>query len=350
MFLFQCSTKEAKTSETDEDTTHYEAGKVVQERVDVKGDFNGDGEIETAVNRLIKEGEIQSADWIYTIVFSDPAIQSLTYTSSVEIPGILINEGPLNNIPGDELSIVTQASWMGMAGINVYTMFQGLWGSAMYGVNSKIMLPDSLTFDDLIFNQNHSVFYYEYVISGFGGDDDDLRETGFYKTEAKLYADIESISNRFMEEELIGSMDADGDGVDELMRIVLVAEGEEESELRLEFSEPRIKPMAISSGRCTGVVYVEGELDDVMGSELSVLNCGIMPNYGFMTLFSYVDNRWKKRLDGISIRDILPEGVTQEDIFFREDGVAYYYEDEDLDTLANSANKAEVKKVKIEWK
>src|SRR5689334_16671199 len=68
IMLLQCTSKETQTAETPDDTTHYEAEIVEPEKIDLKGDFNGDGKIETAVLRLIKEGEIQSTPWIFTIV------------------------------------------------------------------------------------------------------------------------------------------------------------------------------------------------------------------------------------------------------------------------------------------
>jgi hypothetical protein len=215
------------------------------------------------------------------------------------------------------------------------------------------MLPDSLSFDDLVFAKNEKVFYYEYVDNTMGGAEDpdaDDREPGFYKNEAKLITTIEPMSNRFLEEEIVGSIDVDGDGAEELMRIVLVRDAEEFAAYRLEFSNPSVKPLALGGGRCKADVFVEGDLDSVRGSELSVMECGTMANYNFISTFSYINNRWKKRIDGIRTRDIMPDNFTREDIIFKENGEVYYYEDEELDTFISTGKKDSMKKVKADLK
>src|SRR5690242_548179 len=105
---FYCSPKESAETSSDVDSLTYDAKPVVQDSSDIQGDFNGDGTNETGALRLIKEGELQSTPWIYSLVFSDPAIQTLTFTNDLENPPTLINEGQLNDLPGDELSIFTQ--------------------------------------------------------------------------------------------------------------------------------------------------------------------------------------------------------------------------------------------------
>jgi hypothetical protein len=356
VMVSSCSNKSESTDEssTPQDTTRYEAGVVTQEKVDVEGDFNGDGKTETAVLRMIKEGELQSTPWIYTLVFSDPAIQSLTFDAPLESP-IVMNESKINNIPGDELTIITQAPMMGVTGVNVYGLSDGMWGPVMEGFGSKIMLPDSLSFNDLVFTENGKAFYFDFVDNDPTGlfepePGEDNREAGYYKTEARLFTTIEPMSNRFLEDEVLGSIDVDGDGEEEMMRMVLVQEAEEFATYRLEFSNPKIKPLAIGGGRCGGVAINEGDLDGMPGSELSLWECGIMRNYNSISTFSYINSRWKKRLDGLNTRDIMPEGFALEDIIFKENGEVYYYEDEELDVFARTGNKAEMKRVKAELK
>ena len=348
LFLLQCTSKEKQTVVATEDTTRYEAGIIEPEKVDLKGDFNGDGKTETAVLRLIKEGEIQSTPWIYTLVFSDPAIQSFTFDNYWELP-LILNDGPLNNTPGDELTIVETGFMMGTAIARVYSLSGGMWGKAMGSFGSRTLLPDSLGFEDLVFADSGNVFYYEFVDDTFGGveePDADDREAGFYKTEAKLFTAIEPMSNRFLEEEIVGSMDVDGDGIEEMMRITTVFDNEESPTKRLEFSNPSIKPMALSD--TFAEVIVEGDLDGVQGSELSILDYGIMPNYNYLMVFSYVNGRWKNILEGPRTRTIMPDGLTREDLIFREREDVYYYEDEELDNFNGS--KENMKKVKAEMK
>jgi hypothetical protein len=350
---FCCSIKETSETSSDTDSLIYDATPTAQDTSDIQGDFNGDGTTETGVLQLIKEGELQATPWIYSLVFSDPAIQTLTFTNDLDIPPTLINEGPLNNLPGDELSVFTQAGMMMMASIDVYSLTDGMWGIALDPIQTRSLLPDSLSLNDLVFTEGGKVFYYEYSDNTLGGaeeENSDERDPGFYKAEAKLITSIEPISNRFLEEEVIGSGDVDGDGVEELMRLVIVSSDEEQATVRLEFSNPKIKALSVSGIRCSGEAWAEGDLDGKPGSEIGIMECGTMANYNFISAYSFSNGHWKKLVDEIRTRDIMPEGFDRADIIFKDAEGLWYHEDEALDGFEKDADPAQLKKTKIELK
>jgi hypothetical protein len=75
-----------------------------------------------------------------------------------------------------------------------------------------------------------------------------------------------------------------------------------------------------------------------------------MPNYNYLSTYSYINNRWKKRLEGIRSRNVMPEGFTREDVIFKENGDVFYYEDEELEVFISTGKKDGMKKVKVELK
>ena len=240
-----------------------------------------------------------------------------------------------------------------MAGINVYSNTNGMWGAAMNSVTARTLLPDSLSLNDLVFTEGGKVFYFEYIDNTLGGAEDenaDEREPGFYKSEAKLIKPIETTSDRFLEEEVIGSADVNGDGAEEMMRLVAVNGDEEQAAVRLEFSNPKIKALSVESIRCSGEAWAEGDLDGKPGSEIAVMECGTMPNYNFVSVYSFADGHWRKLVGEIRTGDIMPEGFDRTDIIFKDAEGIWYHEDEDLDGFKDGDDPTKLKKTKVELK
>ena len=92
----------------------------------LKGDFDGDGNIETAVIHLVKVGVPDVETWKMSVDFSNKNISSIPFQSDQDYAG-LINEGKLDNDSGDELSVSTPPNH----GIDnfkqTYTFKNGSW-------------------------------------------------------------------------------------------------------------------------------------------------------------------------------------------------------------------------------
>lgn len=320
------------------------------DKVETKGDFNGDGNQESVGVVVVSEGEMQSKNWIYNVIFSNPNIPSFSFESPLD-SYVVINEGPLNFSPGDELSIITQSRMMGLSSIYVYTFVKGAWGNAMDPIASKFLLPDSIQFDDLIFTKNDQIYFYEYFIEDLGGaEDDDDRETGFYEKAANVYEDIGPLAEIIPEDEIDLESDIDGDGMLEIAwtEVTEVASGEErETSYKIKFSKSSIPPIVVSSFRGFEF-WSEGDLDGNPGSEISIATGMNMMNYNFISVYSLRDGKWKVVFDGLQTRDILPDGVTRGDLIFKENKIIYCYEDEVVEQLANKVDRAKIRtKIKL---
>ena len=355
LFLASCTSKNNSNVDSANDTTSTveltrdslpskertptNATPIKIDKVETSGDFDGDGKQEEVGVLLISEGEQQSKNWIYKVIFSNPSIPSFTFECGTE-SYVVMREGQLNTAPGDELSIVTPHPIMGGAGVAVFTFVKGVWGNAMASFLSTTLMPDSIPLEDLIITKNSQTFFYEYHLQQWN-DEDDNQATGFYERKAKLYDKIEPLPVTFLESEIIDESDFDGNGNLEAVRTVVIddrGEGEGTS-YRIEFSNRSIPSMEIGSLRGFDV-WVEEDLDGRPGNELSVLTGMTMMNYNFVSIYSLRNGKWVKIFDGLQTRDILPEGVHRTDLIFKENNIVYSYEDNVVDQLAKKVDGA----------
>jgi len=70
----------------------------------ITGDFNGDGVLDTASLRIVKEGKFDEEPYQLAIQFSSAIISPIKASYDHE-DLVLINEGDLDGQPGDELSV-----------------------------------------------------------------------------------------------------------------------------------------------------------------------------------------------------------------------------------------------------
>src|SRR5687768_261680 len=75
----------------------------------IAGDFDGNGKKEKALIHILKAGTFQEVPWKMSVDFSDANIPSIAFQSEAE-EAFLMNEGNLDGLPGDELSLVTPPS------------------------------------------------------------------------------------------------------------------------------------------------------------------------------------------------------------------------------------------------
>ncbi len=128
----------------------------------ITGDFNGDGTLDVAILRIVKEGVFQEESWTLAIEFPSRDIPSIEFQCDREY-STLINEGDLNNIAGDEITIYSPPLGGCTYHMTTYSLIDNKW---------KIIVPtfliptacDNMSYDQLqarIFKENDSIYYYE---------------------------------------------------------------------------------------------------------------------------------------------------------------------------------------------
>ncbi|WP_177765757.1 hypothetical protein [Flavobacterium sp. I3-2] len=129
----------------------------------IKGDFNGDGKIETAQLVKIKQGfgnpiEDGTSDE-FEIQFSNKKIKPIKIGCC---NAILVNEGDLNNKKGDEISIY-QAPMNGCTySMSTYTYSKSEWKTVV----DLFLIPtacENFSFteiDNLVLKENNTIYYY----------------------------------------------------------------------------------------------------------------------------------------------------------------------------------------------
>lgn len=130
----------------------------------IQGDFNGDGKMEFATLKKVKERKGNPIEngtpEVYEIQFSDPKIKPIL-ANCCDIR--LINEGDLNNNQTDEISIY-QAPMNGCTySMTTYSIINGKWKKIV----DTFLIPtgcEPLSDNDLqqrIFKENSSIYYFE---------------------------------------------------------------------------------------------------------------------------------------------------------------------------------------------
>jgi hypothetical protein len=351
-----CTSREVSQTQNDS-TSNQTITDTLPEGADAQGDFDGDGVVEAATVKLTTEGELQSKPWIYTIEFSNPKIVPFSFASGTEFYQIL-NEGTLNNIPGDELSVLTQGGTMGLTQLQAYSFSNAIWGYAMDGVSSYVNLPDSIPLQDIILKVNSDVFFYDYVNNNMGGveESESASEPDVYfkKTKAKLYTTIEPLPFIYNEDTDVEG-DFDGDANYEIARLIVMEEGSPEEQKpwssSVQFSNRKIKPFTFTSERYEGEIISEGDVNNNRGSELSVLTGTNMTNYNYLVVYTYTNGKWEPITnDEVMVPDILPDGLSLGDIIFEENGELFYYDSESIQEFKDTQQKSSLKKVKMNLK
>ena len=128
----------------------------------ILGDFNGDQQEEMSYVHVLKEGVFDKSPFLLSIDFSSSTINSLEISANKnEI--ILINEGNLDCLDGDELSILLPPNHGCTYTLITYSYFKGEWKQLF----EPILIPtrcDEISQIDLegrIFIANGIVCYYE---------------------------------------------------------------------------------------------------------------------------------------------------------------------------------------------
>lgn len=136
--------------------------KIIKVGKEIQGDFNGDGKFETAKLQIVENGIFDEKEWIFSVVFSDLSIPSLLFKCDKDY-SVLINEGSLNNISGDKITIYSPPNHGCTFIMTTYSLSKGKW---------EVMIPTFLfpTFcnyisdeylENMIFRKEDSVYYYE---------------------------------------------------------------------------------------------------------------------------------------------------------------------------------------------
>lgn len=156
------------------------------------GDFDGDGNNETAQLRLIKEGKFDEGGWKFSIDFSNTKIPSITFDGDQDYAS-LINEGKLDNDAGDELSVLTPPNHGTMNFIRTYTLKNNSWKEFMEPIMYQSTYyddPESAEKDDktptpeeAIFKEKGTVYYYDYQSVDLPNGEQEFK---FVKVKAKL--------------------------------------------------------------------------------------------------------------------------------------------------------------------
>jgi ketosteroid isomerase-like protein len=136
----------------------------------ITGDFDGDGVTETISTRILK-ADTGSEDELYelSIDFSGGRVKSMKENYNHEWL-YFINEGDLNDIPGDELTIYSPPNHGCTYDVTTYTFVNGKWKLLM----EPFMIPTScedISDDALqqkIFREGNTIYYYDMVPTDTG--------------------------------------------------------------------------------------------------------------------------------------------------------------------------------------
>jgi hypothetical protein len=134
-------------------------------KINISGDFNGDGQKENAWSVITSEAVFQQKEYGFSLFFSDKNVapfQSKTFSTS-DSTIILINEGDLNDVPGDEISIYLPPMNSLVYNMTTYTYHEGAW--KQFG--ETILIPTAFYGEQdldpakIIYKENGKVYYDE---------------------------------------------------------------------------------------------------------------------------------------------------------------------------------------------
>lgn len=174
------------TSESDEVSDKNIAAKKDKKDADRKigrnitGDFDGDGKKEKTNLTLIKEGKFDEVGYVLSIDFLSPSIKPMTFTCDQDWI-VMINEGDLNGVVGDEMTIYAPPNHGCIYNMTTYTYAEGEWKQIM----DSFLIPtfcDVLSDEELqqkIFKEGKVIYFLETDFA-----DEDFKSI---KKVAKLY-------------------------------------------------------------------------------------------------------------------------------------------------------------------
>lgn len=128
----------------------------------INGNFTGNKGADTAVLRVIKEGILGEEPWTLAVVFPDSDIPPIEFSCDRDY-SLLINEGDLNDIPGDEITIYSPPFGGCTYHMTTYSFIENKW---------IIVVPtflistacEPLSYEELqdrIFKENGNIYYYD---------------------------------------------------------------------------------------------------------------------------------------------------------------------------------------------
>lgn len=159
------------------DTTKNKKSEAIQPKIGqrISGDFNGDGILENTSTKILKEGILEEEPFQLEINFSSDSIKSLPFSCDRNWIW-LINEGDLNGIAGDELTVYSPPNHGCTYAMTTFTFVNKNWKQLM----EMFLVPtfcDEMSDEDLqkrIFIEGNDVYYFE---TNFDGDSTRLVKT-----------------------------------------------------------------------------------------------------------------------------------------------------------------------------
>ena len=126
----------------------------------IAGDFDGDGTIEKTTLQMYSKGKDEDEIDYFTINFSSAKIKPLKVSCDRDYL-TLINEGDLNNIPGDEITVYSPPFGGCTFNMTTYTYVNEKWKPIMEPILVSTAC-DEMSDADLqkrIFKEGHTVYY-----------------------------------------------------------------------------------------------------------------------------------------------------------------------------------------------
>jgi hypothetical protein len=157
----QCSTKETQKGET----SNPESTAVnLATEYGITGDFDGDKQPEKILTKLMSGPGAQPEEpWTYAIEFLNAKLPPLEIEAMSEDGFYLLNEGDIDGLPGEELSVVTSAMDH-LASLSVYGFREGQWIEIAESINVVAMLPDDIDKEDLLTDTDSGVFALQFEV------------------------------------------------------------------------------------------------------------------------------------------------------------------------------------------
>lgn len=137
LLFFSCSTKtgENKDSSALLDST---AVALDLEDIGVTGDFDGDGEKENILVRVLNDANFHPDEpFSYSIEFSNPVMSPIEVSPMIGDGYFVLNEGNIDGKPGEELSIVV-CNMNNAASLSIYGFSDKKWDQIAESVDVRV--------------------------------------------------------------------------------------------------------------------------------------------------------------------------------------------------------------------